>query len=144
MKKGFSLVELVAVISILAVVTGLIVIDVNYYKNQRNQKDYDNLQTLIIENTKVLVNTNNDISSSVSNKLYRKKELNDETVVVACKLNYSILVDNKLMDYDTINPLTDKRLIDTNSYIKISFDKNNNYKYEFITGNNSSIDNCLE
>lgn len=122
MKKGFTLVELLAVIAILSIVLSLVVVNTNYFLNQRKEKDYSNITDIIKKNTDVLINTNNDIYIKVNNKL---------SSLDTCKISYQILIDNNLMDKDTINPKTNK-IINTDSYIKVTVKSNYDFNYEFI------------
>ena len=147
MKKGFTLVELVATLSVLAIIIAMVVIDVNYFSKQRKDNEYNNLVTIIEENTKVLVNTNAQISQSIDRKLrnLQQAKQSDSSVVVTCKLSYEELINNNLMDRNTVNPINNKK-IDGKSYIKISLDSSDEYKYEFIYTDEEElddIDNCL-
>lgn len=141
MKKGFTLVELVAVITILSIILAMITIDANHYSNERKNKDYVNIVNLIQENTKILVNTNSSIEKQVNEKLSSEG-------IDSCKINYNLLIENNLMDEDTVNPNTNK-IIDNNSYIQVSLNTTTyEYEYNFIyvdeeNDENPSIENCL-
>lgn len=122
MKKGFTLVELLAVLLILSIILGVAIFNTNYFTNQRKNKDYDNIVAIILENTDLLVNTNNDIHIKVNEKLSK---------VSSCKISYKNLIDDNLMDDSTINPKTNK-VINLDSYIKVTLKSNYDFNYEFI------------
>ena len=139
MKKGFTLVELLAVIAILATILGMIVISVSYYSGKRKNKDYNNIKEIIEKNTEQLIKTNTNYSTKVDNKL--------QTQGAACKITYDVLVNNNLMTDDTKNPVTGKN-IDSRSYIKVSIDSSYDYSFEFVYVDDDNpaqeiLDNCL-
>ena len=131
MKKGFTLVELLAVIAILATILGMIVISVSYYSGKRKNKDY--------KNTEQLIKTNTNYSTKVDNKLQTQGD--------ACKITYDVLINNNLMTDDTKNPVTGKN-IDSRSYVKVSIDSSYDYNFEFVYVDDDKpaseiLDNCL-
>ena len=138
-KKGFTLVELMAVILILSIIMTMVLINANYFSNQRKQRDYENIVTIIEENTKVLVTTDYTVSNQVDDKL---GTLSASTGTASCKISYGVLVDNGLMDSDTKNPVTNK-VINSSSYVKVTIDSSNELKYKFIyvDENNPSPEN---
>lgn len=133
MKKGFTLVELLAVLVILSIVLGLVSINAIRYYNIRKQQDYENIKALIVDNAKVLVN-------STSKKITKTIDSNLQTSN-ACRLNYSDLVNYNLMDKDTKNPTTGEIINDT--YIKITVSDTYDYNYEYVDNDNESLVNCL-
>ena len=143
MKKGYTLVELLAVIIILAAILSIVALNVAKIFNSRKQVDYDNIVMLIEENTKTLVNTDTRISVMINDKLQSLQESGSSDSF--CNLNYLELVDANLMDVDTKNPITNK-IIDSNSYITISLNSSNNYNYHFVYNeNNTNMENnCLQ
>lgn len=137
-KRGFTLVELLAVIAILAIILGLVVVNVVHFSNNRREKDYNNIVSIIEKNADVLVNTDDDMYDAVNNKLV---QIND-----ACKIEYQRLEDSKLMDEGTVNPLTGKS-INKDSYIKVILNDEYEFEYTFIDKDkktdNEAIDSCL-
>ena len=144
MKKGFTLVELLAVIAILSFITTLVLINSIHYANMRKQRDLENIISIAEENTKVLVTTDFYISNKIDDTL---GSLSASTGTAACKIPYSVLVNKNLMDSDTKNPVTNK-VIDGNSYIKVTIDSTNEFKYQFIYVDSEhpsteSLQNCF-
>lgn len=137
-KKGFTLIELIAVIAILGIILGMVVINVVYFANNRKEKDYENIVSIIEKNAELLVNTDSDMYNSVNNKLL---EVDSE-----CKIEYQRLEDARLMDEGTINPKTGNS-INKESYIKVKLTNEYNFEYTFIDKdtekNNEAIDSCL-
>ncbi len=137
-KKGFTLVELLAVIAILAIILGLVVVNVMYFSNNRREKDYNNIVSLIEKNADVLVNTDDEMYNAVNTKLI---QIND-----ACKIEYQRLETARLMDEGTINPKTGKP-INKESYIKVILNENYDFGYTFVDKDevpeNEGIDLCL-
>ena len=136
-KKGFTLVELLAVIVILSVILGMVVINSKYFSDKRKQQDYDNLVNIVLENTKTMVETSYTMSDSIDSVLGDSSNASHK-----CKLGYSVLVSNNLMDNDIKNPKTGDSL--SNSCVLVSFDTNNEYqyKYEFLE-ECTAMPNCL-
>ena len=137
-KKGFTLIELLAVIAILAIILGLVVVNVVHFSNNRREKDYNNIVSLIEKNTDILVNTNDEMYNALNNKL---KEIDNE-----CKIEYQRLEDSKLMNIGTINPKTGNP-INKESYIKVKLTDEYNFEYTFVDKDaetdNEAIDSCL-
>ena len=137
-KKGFTLIELLAVIVILGIILGMVVVNVVHFANNRKQKDYENIVSLIEKNADVLVNTNDEMYNAVNNKL---TEIYSE-----CKIEYHRLEDSKLMDNGTINPKTGNP-INKDSYIKVMLNEDYDFEYTFIDKDevegNEGIDSCL-
>lgn len=137
-KKGFTLMEVLAVLVILGVILGMVVVNSVYFANKRKQKDYDNIVSLIEKNADVLVNTDNEVYNAVNNKL---TQANDE-----CKIEYERLEDARLMDKGTINPKTGKT-INKESYIKVILNEDYDFIYTFVNVDeleeNTNIDSCL-
>lgn len=148
MRKGFTTVELLSVTVVLGIILSIAIIRIRSISEERNQTDYNNIASMIEENTKVLVNTDSEISSDVDETLQDLKlqKQTDDSIVVACQISYQELVDKKLMDKNTVNPKTG-RVIDSLSYIKITLDSDDTYKYEFIYVKDSNgveyPENCL-
>lgn len=125
-KNGFTLIELLAVFVILSILLGMVVINVNTYSKKQREKDYENLVKIIEENAKVLVNKNEDLFVGVINNS-SKQDINGNK---GCKFSYDLLVDNKLMDKDTINPVDNKKFYKNNYLIIVSLKNDGGYNYE--------------
>ncbi|MBQ9023585.1 MAG: prepilin-type N-terminal cleavage/methylation domain-containing protein [Bacilli bacterium] len=136
MKKGYTLVELLAVIILLSIILGLVSINAIHYFNERKEKDYENIKALIVDNSKVLVNsTSKNITKTVDYNLQHYG---------ICKINVSDLVNYGLMDTETNNPLTNESM--SNTYVKVTIDDSSyDYVYEYIDQSDEiGIINCLE
>ena len=129
MKKGYTLIELLAVLALLASILTLVAINAFYFSDKRKNKDYENIKALIIDNAKVLVNTDKKISKTIDYNL-QSLQTNDEDEV-SCIFSYDKLVDYDLMDEDTKNPVTNELLYKSNKWIKIDL-KDLEYSYEYI------------
>lgn len=120
-KNGFSLIELLAVILILGVISSIGVVEYIKIGSDEKKKEYNNLKEIIEENAKLLVNENEELCKGIENKTF---EENSDI----CKFSYKELVKNNLMDEGTINPLTNKNISEEDYYIIVS---NNNGKYKY-------------
>ena len=137
-KKGFTLVELLAVIIILVIIVGLVVIKSNQYYSSRTNMDYDNLIKIIIENTRTMLETSHTISDKVDKSINRENNASK-----SCMLNYQVLVDNNYMDSNIKNPKTNNLM---SGYIKIGLSENYEYLIEFveeISDETSDIPECV-
>ena len=143
-EKGFTLVELLTVFVILSIILGMVVINVNNYSSKQREKDYENLVKIIEENAKVLVNKNEDLFVGVTNYASSKViDVNGNTLN-GCKFSYDLLVDNKLMDKDTVNPVDNKAFYDSNYSIIATLSDKGTYNYELKQNVNDDYTNCLD
>ena len=141
MKKGYTLIELLAVLALLASILTLVAINAFYFSDKRRQKDYENIKAIIIENAKVLVNTNKKVSKTVDYNLQSLQSTDEDEV--SCILSYDALVDYKLMDKDTVNPQTNETLYGNKVWVKINL-KDFEYSYEYIDDlGDQTFSNCL-
>ena len=141
MKKGYTLVELLAVLALLATILTLIAVNAFYFADKRKRKDYQNIKEIIVENAKILVNTNKNVSKIVDYNLQSLQSSDSDEV--SCILSYDKLVDYDLMDADTKNPITNEVLYKNDKWIKISL-KNYNFSYEYIEDlEGNTFTNCL-
>ncbi len=122
-KKGFTLVEVLAVLILLSIILGMVVVNVNYFSNNRKEKDYNNIVNIIEKNTEIFVNDNEDLYISVNDKL--------TNVGSKCKIEYIKLEEANLMDKDTINPKTGKE-INKESYIRVKLNEDYDFEYTFV------------
>ena len=143
-EKGFTLVELLTVFAILSIILGMVVVNVNNYSSKQREKDYENLVKIIEENAKVLVNKNEDLFVGVTNYASSKViDVNGNTLN-GCKFSYDLLVDNKLMDEDTVNPVDNKAFYDNNYSIIITLSDKGTYNYELKQNVNDDYTNCRD
>ena len=145
MKKGFTLIELVAVVTVLGIILAMVVIDTQHFNKEQLEKEKAHIEAIIEENAKALIYTDNEIETKVNDKL---QELEDENAnPIACYIKYEKLLDAKLMDKDTKYPTpSGTKEITDESFIKVSLN-NNDYKFEFVYKDDGApypIDNCLE
>ena len=123
--KGFTLVELLAVIVVLSIISAIVVLRVMDVYNDRTVIDYDNLKDLIEENTKTMVETSHTMADKIDKSINTTGNESN-----ACLLDYQVLVNNNYMDNDLKNPITKEPLT---GYIKITLNRENfKYSYEFI------------
>ena len=145
MKKGFTLIELVAVITVLGIILAMVVIDTQHFNKEQLEKDKAHIEALIEENAKTLVYTDNEIEIKVNDKLQALEETDPTNA--KCYISYGELLDAKLMDKDTKYPTSSgTKEITDKSYIIVSLD-NNDYKFEFVYRDTEvphPVVNCLE
>ena len=122
-RNGFTLVELLAVITIIALLFSIAALKMGNSSTKRKEEDYKNIVKLIEKNTGMLVSSDDEIYTKVTDKLIKKED--------KCRISYRILVNNKLADEEEKNPVTGKN-INLNSYIIVSVDDNYNLKYKFV------------
>lgn len=135
-KKGFTLVELIAVITILAILVSLVTIAAIQFYNTRIQKDYANIKSIIEDSAKVYINTDSDIYNEVDDKLQESE---------SCKIPYDKLVEARLLDKEMTNPVTKTALYNNNKYIKVTLDDDTyTYSYEFMEENDTTVELCSQ
>lgn len=134
-KNGFTLVELLTVIVIIAIFASITVLKVSDTASKRKKQDYENMVKLIEKNTEMLVSTNSDIYINVIEKLDSEDD--------KCKILYQTLIDNDLVDASEKNPVTGKN-INTESYIIVSTSTSGDLKYEFINVDDETVDTEIE
>lgn len=122
-KNGFTLVELLAVIVIVGLLSSITLTRVNKFSNERKQQDYNNMVKLVEKNTSMLVSSDDDIYKKVTDKLI---DINSK-----CSISYQTLIDKNLVDEREKNPITDD-YINHNSYVIVSIDGNGELKYKFV------------
>ena len=148
MKKGFTLIELVATITVLGIILAMVVIDTQYFNKSHLEKEKKRISSVIEENAKDLVYTDNEIGDKVNNKLQSLEvdSETDESIEVACYIKYDELTKARLMDSDT-KYQTEKgtKVITDKSYVKVSLN-NNDYEFNFVYRDDDvpiTITNCL-
>lgn len=130
-KRGFTLVELLAVIVILGIVLSMVTINVTKNSNDRKKLDYENMVKLIEKNTELLVSENSDVYTDVTNKLSGE--------IKTCKILYKTLIDNNLIDETEVDPRNGDK-INPKSYIKVSFNSDYDLEYKFINIDDKEFD----
>ena len=137
-KKGFTLVELLAVIVVLSILTVIVIIYANGLFKDRVEEDYDNIIKMVIENTKTMIEGNHEIADSIDTNI--KNYSGDSN---ACVIDYQALVDKNLMDKDIKNPKTNKSL---SGYIVVRISPKYEYLFEFkerLTYEEEKMPDCL-
>ena len=134
MKKGYTLVELLAVLAILATIISLVAINAIRYSNSSRERDYENIKKIMVDNSKILVeSTSKHITKVIDDNLQ---------TYTSCKITYSDLVNNNLMTSETKNPKTNELM--SNEYVKVTLDSNTyQYSYEFKETEESGLINCI-
>ncbi len=116
MKKGFTLIEIIAVIVILGII-GIIVVPIsNGVIKRSNEKMYNEQVTRIIDACKsyVLENDNNDPDENYQN-----------TISISTLKNEGYLDNSK----ELINPKTKKEM---KGYVKVTYSSYEGYSYEYV------------
>ena len=127
-KRGFSLVEVIAVILILSIIFSITMIIYTDAVKNRQENDYSNIVSMIEENTKVLVTTDFDVSNKIDDVLMKE----DSEEVKECKIPYSLLIQKGLMDSDTKDPRKRNKIINENSFVIVTSNINDVLEYQFV------------
>lgn len=134
--KGFTLVEILAVIVILAIVSAIMVPTVTGVLNQNKEKSYENLKKTIISSAKIYVSNNRyDISlmeTCSSGKKVKIKQIADSPDNLNGKISLSLLANAGDLDEKIIDPRDRETELDLeNSYIMVTFNcETKDYEYE--------------
>ena len=126
-KKGFTLIETVMVIAILALLMLILVPNVISLINKNNIKSCQNLEASIKNAAKVYV---------TNNKYQLGFNCNTSEKTSTVKISIQSLIDSgdlKLTDNKLVNPVSDKN-IPLSSIIKVTYDcttKGFSYKFDF-------------
>ena len=127
-KKGFSLVEILVSIGLLALLGSVIAISLNRVFKDNNIKNYDEYVEKIKSSSMLYVNNTVDIIN----------DLNDSSFKI---ITIGNLIDNGYLKDNIINPNTNKK-IDKNEKIKVSYDSDHELIVEYPY-NNSEIEAYL-
>lgn len=109
-KKGFTIVELLVTITLLAIISTIAVISITSFINKNKENNYEILKNTILEASKEYVTDNRygDIQSTITGQF---------------------LLDNHYITSSLIDPKTGKN-IDLNSIVITITYQNKNYTYE--------------
>lgn len=132
MNKGYTLIELLAVIILLGIITSITVISVNDAASKRAAEDYKKLVKTIETSAEIYADENDTILNKLS------------TTGNSCKFKYQKLIDVNLVDSDQKDPRT-KRILSGNNYIVVTVQSGYKLKYQFINvdnGETTSAQNC--
>ena len=145
--KGFTLVELLGVVVILATITAIMVPSVNHLIDRNKEDNYNSLKNGIVRAAKIYVSDNRyNITLSYGNKLCDSGEFEESVSKIAGntltdnKLPIKLLVDAKVLttnsDGKIINPKgKDKKLNLNNSYVLIKYQcSSKSYTYTLEEG----------
>ena len=116
-KKGFTLVEMLAVVTILALATSSSIINIQKISKESKEKRYNDVINEIVMATDVYINNNDAL---------RKSILNNNTKV--CTRIYT-LQNEGYINSDIINPLTNK-LLQANMCVYSMLDEEGNIIHE--------------
>ena len=111
-KRGFTLIELVAVVALLSIVGLVVVISVNKQLDNQEKRKYEIYRESILEAAELYVEPRINIFPELS-------KLGDSTYVTAKEI-----ISVNLLDSDLENPKTNSP-IDQNTRIKITVGKDN-------------------
>lgn len=116
MKKGFTLVELLAVIIILGLLTIIAIPSIVGILNNEKENISDSMKNIIINASSLYIEDNSGVYPKVNNNVY-------------CIKLESLVNDNRLSK-PLKDPVTNKE-IDLNKYIKVSI-INDLYNYDIV------------
>ncbi len=109
-RKGFTLVELVAIIALLAIISALIFPQIKSNITNKNQLQYNKLLILIKNSAKSYHSSHSD----------------------ATKIFLSTLIEEEYLSNDLINPLTNQAFT---GCVAVSLDLNGYYQYAYVDSN---------
>lgn len=141
--KGFTLVELLAVVVILSILISIMVPSVNYLIDKNKEDNYEKLKSGIISAAKVYLSDNRyeidlkDKTDGICDNGKTEEDINKvgENTLTDSKLLIKTLVDNNNLSTDSegniINPKDKSQILDLNtSYILIKYQCNSkDYTY---------------
>ena len=116
MKKGFTLVELLAVIIILGLLTIIAIPSIVGILNNEKENISDSMKNIIINASSLYIEDNSGVYPKVNNNVY-------------CIKLESLVNDNRLSN-PLKDPVTNKE-IDLNKYVKVSI-INDLYDYDIV------------
>lgn len=117
-KKGFTLLELVIAIGLLALFTVFIGVSLNRTFKKQKENDYNNFIKKIVASANLYVSNEGSIINSLSS---------DKGYVI---IKAKDLINKGLLSENTINPKTNEK-VDPNDEIKVSYDANGTIKIEY-------------
>ena len=123
-KKGFTLVEILVSIGLLALLGSVIAISLNRVFKDNNIKNYNEFVEKVKSSAMLYVNNTVDIIN----------DLNDSSFKI---ITIGNLTDNGYVDDALVNPNTDKK-IDKNEKIKVSYDSDHELIVEYPYNNSET------
>ena len=117
-KKGFTLLELVIAIGLLALFAVFIGVSLNRTFKKQKENDYNNFIKKIVASANLYVSNEGSIINSLSS---------DKGYVI---IKAKDLINKGLLSENTINPKTNEK-VDPNDEIKVSYDANGTIKIEY-------------
>ena len=117
-KKGFTLLELVIAIGLLALFAVFIGVSLNRTFKKQKENDYNNFIKKIVASANLYVSNEGSIINSLSS---------DKGYII---IKTKDLIDKGLLSENTINPKTNEK-VDPNDEIKVSYDANGTIKIEY-------------
>ena len=142
--KGFTLIEVLAVIVILALLMAIMVPSVNSILEKNKKSSYEDLKKSILQAAKMYMSDHRyDVSVSGScsednTSLVVSQvdgiELNESKLPIRVLLEVGNIKTNK--SDDMINPKNDNKVLDDESVVTVKYDCNTrDYIYEILEGN---------
>lgn len=141
--KGFTLVEVLAVVVILSVLLAIMVPSVNHLISKNKENNYKDFENGLLQATKVLLSDYRyeiSISGSCSNESEEKDVLKiGEYALSNSKLTIRSLVEENNISTDVDgnihNPKNKEQTLDLDSsYVLVKYQcKNKDYRYELMT-----------
>lgn len=140
--KGFTLIEILAVVIILSIIIAIMVPSVNYLIDKNKEDNYKQLEKSIINGTKVYLSDNRyNITLNYDSGLCEDEEAEEsiasisENDLIDSKILISTLVDNKTLTTNSngniLNPKNNEEILDLdNSYVLVKYQcSNKDYTY---------------
>lgn len=138
-KKGFTLVELLAVIIILSVLMAIMVPTTNHIINKNNEDNCQSLKAGIINATKVYISDNRyniTLSESCENNTRQIKNIGSESIDES-KIPIATLISKgylKAKNGEVVNPKTKEKLDKSSIAVGVEFDCiTKEYTYKLLT-----------
>lgn len=125
-KKGYTLVEIIAVIGLIAVICGLFILNFNRKNNNQLEENYNNEIKKIISAADAYVMTNRTSNDSKYEIIKYTAANQDETF---CYITLDDLVDDGFLNGIPVNPKTNEEFIGVVKFTKL---KDGTYDYKYV------------
>lgn len=125
--KGFTLVEILAVVVILGVLSTIMIPSVTSIIKKNRVENQENFKSSLISATKAYITDNKykiEFSTSNCSSGYKCISKIDNTAIADNKITLKILVDNGYLNENLKEPATNKKVNQTSSYITVKYNIN--------------------
>lgn len=121
-KKGFTLVEMLAVIMVLVVIVGVVVTSAFSLVNKNREEQYDVLVSEVLEAVKIYLNDNYENNIIGRESKYFSVKFFTDNLCSASYIQLKELVDSGLINKDSLIDTRTNTKIDINNYVKVYYD----------------------